>query len=300
MKDKLRIAVIGAKRMGSKHIAILNQFHSDDVEIIGILNSTIKSTNEKAKELGVHAFANIEELIENKPDAVIISTPATTHHEIGLKVLGAKIPCLMEKPLATTVAECKDLINLAKENDTLLFVGHTENYNPAVIMLKTIIDAPIKKLKALRISSNVAKNDVSVVQELMIHDLAIVNSLFTSPIRNSKLAKAPDYEWYEHADARISFEDGSVARVEGLIAPVEAKREMEVEDIKGNIYEIDFLERSLKKNGVLISKGGNSLENELGNFVRCLQGKEEPFVSPEEALKSVETCIILEKNIPKN
>ena len=120
---KLRIAIIGCNNMGVKHLNILQEHFADKVKIAGILNSCIESSERKAKELGVPFFANMDEIKESKVDAVILATPAETHFELAKQIIAKKIPCLVEKPFASTEEECKELISLAEDNDVRVMVG---------------------------------------------------------------------------------------------------------------------------------------------------------------------------------
>ena len=181
--DKIRIAIVGCKNMGRKHLKILREKFADEVEIVGILNSSAESSKQCGTELSVPYFTSIDEINKSNVDAVIVSTPATTHAAIGEKLLLQGIPCLIEKPLATTANECDRLIMAAQKGKSLIAAGHTENYNPAVIRLKKELQMPVSGIKGIRTSRNCTnKTGVSAVQELMIHDLAIIklfgNSLF--------------------------------------------------------------------------------------------------------------------------
>jgi len=99
---KLRMAIIGCRNMGQKHLRTLQEYFADQVEVVGILNSSLESTKACAVKLDVPYFTNIEEINKNKVDAVIVATPGITHAKIGEKLLLRGISCLIEKPMATT------------------------------------------------------------------------------------------------------------------------------------------------------------------------------------------------------
>lgn len=298
---KLRIAIVGCRKMGCRHLKVLRENFADQVEIAGILNSTAERTRQKAEELGVPAFSSLEEITPDTVDGIIIATPATTHCKIGCTLLARGIPCLIEKPLGTNEIECRNLIAAAETGKTTLFTGHTENYNPAVIKLKQILNSPVKKIEAIRVSQNASPKNVSVIQELMIHDLAIVNSFITTPLIEAKVSKKEIYRWDENARVIMKFSDGASVDVEGIIHPdAPAARLMKITDKDENCYQIRFLERSLSCNGKEICRGGDSLANELGNFIGILQGEQPVAISATEALKNVLLCNELEKHIAEN
>ena len=129
--DKLRIAVVGCNNMGKKHVAVLRGHFADRVEIAGILNSSVESSARVAAELNVPYFKNLDDIDRKTADAVIVATPGVTHAEIGAALLARGLPCLIEKPLATTPSGCEKLIAAAGEGQTFILPGHSENYNSA-------------------------------------------------------------------------------------------------------------------------------------------------------------------------
>lgn len=293
---KLRIAVIGCNNMGAKHIDILRENFADEIEIAGILNRN--TTQEKASKLGVHGFDNIDEINLETADAVLICTPAETHADIALEMLKRGLPMLLEKPMAANDEECEKIIKAAEKNHISVLVGHTENYNPAVLALKKDLAHPVTKIKALRVSNNVnGQHKVTVVPELMIHDLAIVSSLLPEKIEKIMVSRKPQYSWTEHAKVNLTFARAEV-ELEAAIIDIQAERYMEVTDSENNFYRIDFRERRLSKNGKVLAEGGNSLVNEHRNFINMAKGIEAPFVSLEEARKNLDFCTKIEAQMP--
>lgn len=293
---KLRIAIVGCNNMGSKHCNILRENFGDEVEIAGILNR--HTTAEKAAELGVHGFNNLDEINKDDVDAVIIATPAQAHLQTTLDLLRKGIPCLLEKPMAVNDEECQKIIQAANETKTPILVGHTENYNPAVIALKKDLSNPVTKIKALRVSNNTAaEHKVTVIPELMIHDLAIVSSLLPEKPKKINVSRKPQYSWTEHAKVNLSY-SGADVELEAAIIDIPADRYMEITDSKDNLYRIGFRERRLSKNGQILCEGGNSLVNEQRNFINMAKGLEAPFVSLEEARQNLNLCTQIEAKMP--
>lgn len=295
---KLRMAIIGCRNMGQKHLRTLREDFAASVEVVGILNSSLESTKACAVKLDVPYFTNIEEINKNKVDAAIVATPGVTHAKIGEKLLLRGIPCLIEKPMATTVYGCNKLMKAAKKGGSLIMVGHTENYNPAVIRLKEKLVSPVVSINGIRTSRNSAnKTEISAVQELMIHDLAIVYSLLGKNVNKFTIYKRSDLSWENHAIVRMMYKDGATVNLEALREGREIERFMDIKDEQENTFHIDFMERRLLKNGEVLTEGGNSLKNELADFISCVKNGTLPLVSAQEAKGIVELCLKLEKGM---
>ena len=297
---KYRIAIIGCNNMGKKHLAVLREYFSKEVEVVGILNSSPESTEKRAKELSLSWFKSLEEITPETVDGAIVSTPAVTHASIGKELLKKGIPCLIEKPLGTTQKECEQLIKAGREGKAPLLVGHLTSFDPAVIRLKQELKYPIKKIRGIRISRNAEnKTGISAVQELMIHDLAIIYSLLGNHLSKTELTKDETKDWENHAVAKLEYADGAEIELEALRENIVVRREMEIEDVKGNHYHLNFMKQSLAKNGKELTSGGNCLANELANFIGCINKTEEPKVSGEEAKEILDLCLKIESKIPE-
>lgn len=290
--------------MGRKHLNCLRENFADKVRVVGILNSTPESTMKTSLELEVPALQSIEDIRRQKVDAVIIATPPEHHYDIAKKILEKRIHVLVEKPFAETDEQCAELIQLAKQQDVSLLVGHTENYNPAVIALKQQLTDRVKCIAAIRTSNNPGVKKTHIISELMIHDLAIVQSLINDDWCEARVNKDSKYRWDEHSVVEMQYNNGTIVRLESLRHPeTELKRQMRIIDSKNNIWQIFFIERELRKNGEVLCSGGNSLQNELDDFIKVISQGKTPEVKAEEALKTVQLCKELEdinKNQQKN
>ena len=296
--NKLRVAIVGCRNMGQKHLKTLRENFADTVEIAGILNSSPESSKQRAAELNVPYFTDIDEINKDNVDAVIVSTPGPTHAEIGEKLLLRGIPCLIEKPLATTLSGCEKLIAAAKTGKSLIVVGHVENYNPAVIKLKEELQAPVVSIKGIRTSRNASnKTGISAVQELMIHDLAIVYSLLGNEVMISAIHKRSDLSWENHAVVEMKYKNGATVQLEALREDREVERFMDINDARGNVFHIDFMESRLLKNGQILTSGGRSLNNELTDFINCVKNGTAPMVNMNEAKDILGLCLQLERGV---
>lgn len=186
MKHKLRCVVIGSGNMGQKHARI----YSEIADLIAV--SDIDSVNGQkiANIYKIRYYKNYLEMLNTeKPDAVTVATPTNTHKSIAIECLKRKIPTLVEKPIAKSIEDAKDIINIAKENNTLLLIGHIERFNPAVRKVKELITmgklGNVINVMARRVGGFPAQiRDVDIAVDLAIHDIDIINYLLEeNPIK---------------------------------------------------------------------------------------------------------------------
>src|SRR3954468_18261959 len=125
----LRVAVIGTGHLGRIHARLAAGL--DEIELVAVADLVEASRNSVAQETKTRAVADYHDLI-GEIDAAIVATPTTYHHAIGMDLLKAGLPLLVEKPLALTAAEASDLVSLARQKNLTLQVGHVERFNPAL------------------------------------------------------------------------------------------------------------------------------------------------------------------------
>lgn len=179
-RPKIRVAVIGAGSMGKNHVR--NYFLLPEAELVGLADVN-PAAKKLAKEYKTAFFEDYRTMLDQvKPDAVSIVVPTLLHEEVATEAMNRGIHCLLEKPIASTVAEADALIELAKEKKVVFMVGHIEHYNPLVVELKKILD---KKIIG-DITSIVCKRvggfpkvepKTDVIIDLAVHDIGIINHL---------------------------------------------------------------------------------------------------------------------------
>lgn len=291
---KLKIAIIGCKNMGRKHLRILRENFADKAELAGILNSQPQSTMAAAEELNVKAFGSLDEITLQTVDAAIVATPAESHYDIAKVLLQRKIPLLVEKPFTIKTENSLELKQLAEQTNTPVLVGHLENYNPAVEAMLKDVCRPVKSIEAIRTSCNPGFKKAHIVSELMIHDLAIVKALTDDTPIDEKISKKPCYRWDEQAVVELDYAQGTKVRLEAVRADVAVERKMTVIDGADNVYEIQFQKRQLLKNGQELTSGGDSLVFELDDFLNMVASGKTPKVSLDDACQNVALCNRLE------
>ena len=135
--QQLRVGVVGAGIMGSNHARVLAGL--PDATLVGVVDPLTEHRTRAIEMVGCRAFASLDELLAEGVDAVTIAAPTHLHHEIALACLSRNIHILVEKPIASTVEEGREIVTAASRAGVTLMVGHVERFNPAVAAIKQAI-----------------------------------------------------------------------------------------------------------------------------------------------------------------
>ena len=235
-----RIGLLGAGHLGKIHLRLLKEI--DTVQFVGFFDTDPDVRRKVAETYSVPAFDRYEALLD-QVDAVDIVTPTTTHFEIAQKALQLNKHIFIEKPLTQNPEEALQLIELVKEKGVVAQVGHVERFNPAFLTVGESAISPMF-IEGHRLAQyNPRGTDVSVVLDLMIHDLDVVLSLVDAPIHNisasgvAVISDTPDI-----ANARIEFENGCVANLTASRISVKNMRRLRMFQ-KNTYLVVDFLEK---------------------------------------------------------
>jgi predicted dehydrogenase len=209
--SRLRVGVVGVGHLGRHHARVLAGI--EGVELAGVADARIEQARAVAGPLGVGATADYRELI-GRVDAVSIAVPTCLHREVAGAFLERGIPAMVEKPLATGLAEAEALVALAASRGATLQVGHIERFNPALAALEGMRLRP-KYIAAERLGTYTFRStDIGVVLDVMIHDLDLILARVEAPVRSVAAVGLSVFGRHEDvANARIEFEDGCVADV---------------------------------------------------------------------------------------
>ncbi|MCB9047472.1 MAG: Gfo/Idh/MocA family oxidoreductase [Chitinophagales bacterium] len=236
----LKIGVFGAGHLGRIHIQQWKEVPG--IELTGFFDPDDAKADAVSKEFGVQRYTSIDELIEACSALDIVST-TVTHYEIAQKCLLAGKHIFIEKPLAQSIEEAQKLVQLVKEANVKCQVGHVERYNPAYLALEEQGLQPMF-IEAHRLAQfNPRGTDVSVILDLMIHDIDIVMHLVKSPVRRiSASGVSVVSESADIANARIEFDNGCVANLTSSRISIKKMRKMRLFQRDAYIG-IDFLEK---------------------------------------------------------
>src|SRR6056297_1805688 len=236
----LRIGVLGAGHLGKIHIQCIKELKQ--YQLVGFYDPDERVATETSQKLNVKKFSDMDELID-AVDVVDIVTPTLSHYTCASGAIRKSKHVFIEKPITNTIEEAKSLMSLSREADVKVQVGHVERFNPAFISAKKDLDNPMF-IETHRLAQfNPRGTDVSVVLDLMIHDLDIVLSVVKSNIKRisaSGVAIVSDEP--DIANARLEFDNGCVANL--TASRFSLKNMRKTRFFQRNAYiAVDFLKR---------------------------------------------------------
>lgn len=312
--DKLRIGILGAGHLGRFHIQQAKEI--DGVEVAGFYDPDLSKAIQAEKDFGIKSFGSMDELIESV-DIVDVVTPTLSHYDCASRALRKFKHVFIEKPITNTIEEARSLLNLVHEAGVKVQVGHIERFNPAFVAAKDYIKNP-QFIETHRLAEfNPRGTDVSVVLDLMIHDIDIILSVVKCPVKKisasgvAVVSNTPDI-----ANARLEFVDGCVANI--TASRISLKNMRKSRFFQRDAYiSVDFLEKSAEivtmedvigepdpfditvdlgpgKGSKKISfdkpevEPLNAIREELQSFVDSIRNDSDEVVSIEDGLNALE------------
>ncbi len=284
----LKIGVLGAGHLGKIHLKCL-LLTEGIYDLVGFYDADAENAAQVAKDFGITLFDSVDVLID-AVDVVDIVTPTVTHFDLAAKVIQKGKHVFIEKPLTHTVDEARELLRLKEKHDVKVQVGHVERFNPALLSIADMELNPMF-IEAHRLATfNPRGTDVSVVLDLMIHDLDIVLSLVNSKVVNVKasgvsvVSETPDI-----SNARIEFENGCVANL--TASRLSLKQMRKVRFFQSDAYiSLDFLEKQAQIVRLYDEKDVEEAKKEMLMELPTAKGKKfldvsMPEIEPVNAIK---------------
>jgi UDP-N-acetylglucosamine 3-dehydrogenase len=308
----LNVGVIGIGMMGQNHARV----YSEIANFVGIADPNEKILHKVAKKFKVKGYKDYKEMLELKDlDALSIASPTSTHFEVANAAIKAGKHILVEKPIGGDVEKAKELVSEAKKKGVVLAVGYIERHNPVVGITKNLIEkrefGEVISVSSRRVSSFPSRiKDVGVILDLGIHDIDVIRYLLGSNVRSvySLAGGIGKKEFEDHANILLEFENGIFAFIEvNWLTPMKV-RKVSLTCSK-NFVEMDYINQNLIISSSTIKKldTGNlyripqeyeerkieverrePLKNELSDFLNAIQKGEEPLVSGEEGVRTLE------------
>lgn len=309
----LRAAVVGTGYLGRFHAQKYAAL--PEAELVAVVDSNRRRAEEVAAELGCRPLTDYHELT-GQVDVVSIVVPTQHHYQVASDLLRGNIHVLVEKPMTVTLGEADALIRLAAERELRLQVGHLERFNPAVQAMVDMVSTPMF-IESHRLAPyNPRGADVSVVLDLMIHDIDIILNLVHQPLSridaNGVQVISSDIDI---ANARLQFENGCVANVTASRVSQKSERKMRLFQPSAYIA-LDFQSRSLdirrkgegeQSPGIpeILSEhqefeGGDAILSEIRAFLQSVRTGSRPIVSGEDGRQALATAIEITRQLKAN
>ena len=315
--EPVKVGVIGIGNMGQHHARVLSRLK--DVQLVGVSDVNIERGIETASKYQVYYFEEYQKLLKHV-DAVCVAVPTRLHYSVGMACLKAGVHVLIEKPIAASIAEAESLVNAAANFNRILQVGHIERFNPAFKELHNVLRTEeVLAIEARRMSPYSQKaNDVSVVLDLMIHDIDLILELANSPVAKltASGSKGTDSPYLDYVTATLGFANGIVATVTASKVTHRKIRTISAH-CRNSLTEADFLNNKIEihrqttencmadygqvmyRQDGLIEKVYTSntepLHAELEHFVNCVRGGDQPSVGGEQALKALRLASVIDQ-----
>lgn len=298
---KIKIGVLGAGKMGTLHAKVLSRMTSD-FELVGLCDKNKWRARMTAWRYGTEAYRDIDALLK-KIDALVVALPTELHYDFSKRALERGVHVLIEKPIAESEQQAKDLVNLAQEKGLILQVGHVERFNPAVLQGVQYIKDP-KFIKVERLGPyDPRMSGIGVVMDLMIHDLDILLTLVPEEVVDVQAIGAKLLSPHEDiVNVRLRFASGCVADLTASRISLEKSRKIRVFQ-KESYVSIDYANAKLKiakkKKPVIKSlldvevqyprlEQVQPLEAEHLHFKECIEHSRTPWTSGEAGIRAIQ------------
>ena len=314
----VKVGVIGIGNMGWHHARVLSLLR--DADLIGVADPDHERGHLATEQFGCRWFEDYREML-SEVEAVCIAVPTLLHHPVGLACLQAGVHVLIEKPIAASQDEATALINAAHQAHRLLQVGHIERFNPAFReLIKVVANEEVVVLEGRRHSPHSDRaNDVSVVLDLMIHDIDLVLELARAPVVRLAAAGGRSADGpIDYVNATLGFENGVVASLTASKMSHRKIRSLSAH-CRSSLVETDFLNHTLHihrrahewvsaDHGELLYRNDGFIEEvsttsieplyaELEHFLQCVRGRETPAVDGLQASRALKLADLIEQAV---
>jgi len=319
----LKIGVVGVGHLGKIHLKCIQQIA--EYELVGIFDLNEEVSETISREFNTTAFNSFEELLE-KCDVIDIVTPTLSHYDYARKAIIASKQVFIEKPITHTTKEAKTLISLASEANVKVQIGHVERFNPAFLSVQEHLENPMF-IETHRLAEfNPRGTDVSVIHDLMIHDIDIILSIVKSNVKRiSANGVAVVSETPDIANARIEFDNGCVANLTASRVSLHNMRKTRI--FQKNAYlSIDFSQKKSEilqlkeaantpdpysvvidlgsdkgKKEITFSKPkvteNNAIKEELISFASAINNDQTPLVTVEDGYNALRIASIISEKM---
>jgi len=317
----IKVGVIGTGSMGRNHVRVLSELS----HLVAVCDNDEKITREISEKFRCKAYKNLDRFLkESDVQAVIVSTPTTTHREIVLKCFRAGVDVLVEKPITDTVESAEEIIDEAKSSGCVFGVGMIERHNPVVQFTRELIEkgelGQLVTMMSRRVSNYPDRiKDVGVVTDLGVHDIDVLKYLCKSRVVSVYAlgGNIRDSPHEDHATILMRFENGVEGVVEASWLTPMKLRKITLTGDEG-IAEMDYVDQNLSISTSstfnkdrydlwrlpqiydtrrIRVKNEEPLKRELVDFLQAVKERMDPMVSGYDGLRTLVIAKSAEESI---
>lgn len=309
----MKVGVIGVGAMGQNHARV----YSEIAELVAVADPDEKAGGLAMKRFNCGYYSSYKDLFQEELDAVSVCVPTQMHADVALYALSKGAHILVEKPLASTVAEAERIVDAARSAGLTLAVGHVERHNPAIGAVKRHVDAgqygDLITMSSHRVSSFPPRvRDVGVILDLGVHDIDVMRYLVGSPVDTvyALTGQRLNDRFEDHANILLRFRNGVNGFVEvNWLTPMKVRR-LALTCLK-NFVEVDYTDQSITVSSSTVGtldpfnlyqvplehhsqkihvRKEEPLKRELEDFLDAIRGKREPLVTGEDAVETLKVA----------
>jgi UDP-N-acetylglucosamine 3-dehydrogenase len=298
---KVNVGVVGVGAMGHNHVRVYTRLKNANLLAVSdLMKGTLAEVSKKYNTVGFVDYDNVLKMPEI--DAVSVCVPTTYHYEVVMSAIEQGKHVLVEKPIAFTLKEAKDMVKAARKQGVKLATGHVERFNPAVLEAKKLLRekliGEVVSVSAKRVGPFPPRiKDVGVTIDLAIHEVDVMTYLMDSPVSKvyahvgSRLEKC---EYEDHAEIMMEFYNNAIGMLEVNWLTPYKKRQLEVTGTDG-IISLDYIDQTVEifgKNARNVRVPHREpLMEELNSFLNAILLDEKPKITGEDGIHALKTVL---------
>lgn len=298
---KVNVGVVGVGAMGHNHVRVYTRLKNANLLAVSdLMKGTLAEVSKKYNTVGFVDYDNVLKMPEI--DAVSVCVPTTYHYEVVMSAIEQGKHVLVEKPIAFTLKEAKDMVKAARKQGVKLATGHVERFNPAVLETKKLLRekliGEVVSVSAKRVGPFPPRiKDVGVTIDLAIHEVDVMTYLMDSPVSKvyahvgSRLEKC---EYEDHAEIMMEFYNNAIGMLEVNWLTPYKKRQLEVTGTDG-IISLDYIDQTVEifgKNARNVRVPHREpLMEELNSFLNAILLDEKPKITGEDGIHALKTVL---------
>lgn len=292
-----KVGIVGTGSLGRVHARILTEM--PEATVVGFVDPRDEAASEVTSKLNIRRFDSVAAL-KGEIEAAVVATPTTSHLAVAGELLEAGVDVMVEKPITASVADAQKLIDVAKQHDRVLQVGHVERYNPAITAVADHL-GQVRYFEAERLGVFVPRSlDVDVLLDLMIHDINLVLSLLRQEVWDIRAVGVPVLtDKVDITNVRLELANGAVANLTASRVSQDRVRKVRffgsdsyisVDTKEQEVKGYKLVERSIQPLEINVEKK-EPLRAELEAFLGCVRDRSRPIVAGEDGLAAVDLAI---------